>query len=207
MKKVYEYWLPDTDTHFEGQIARSVKDGGPAQYQHDIRTEAYKYVTDFNLCVDVGANVGLWTKQLSQHFKKVIAFEPIAEVFKCLEKNVADLCVDLNCFALGNANSTVDLVYNCTNTGATYVDKSSLGIGAITVKRLDDLKLPKFGMIKLDCEQYEIEVLKGAIETILMYKPIIVCEQHVKVKDAGNFLKELGAKEITSIRKDYIFGW
>jgi len=207
MKKVYEYWMPDSDIHFEKMITKRVKNGGPPEYQDDVRSAAYNYVSDFELCIDVGANVGLWTRPLTQRFKHVIAYEPVHEVYKCLEKNVSMLSVELNQFALGNVNSTLDLVYNCENTGATYVDKTSLGHGSITVKRLDDLNLPKFGMIKLDCEQYEIEVLQGAIHTILKYKPIIVCEQHNKIKNAGDFLRHYGAVELTSVRKDYIFGW
>jgi hypothetical protein len=70
------------------------------------------------------------------------------------------------------------------------------------------LNLPKFGLLKIDCERYELEVLKGSIETILKYKPIIVVEQHPDTEYcAGTYLKSQGAKEITNVRKDYIFGW
>ena len=48
----------------------------------------------------------------------------------------------------------------------------------------------------------------SATETILKYKPIIVCEQQADTNyDAGAYLKSLGAKELTNVRKDYIFGW
>ena len=63
-------------------------------------------------------------------------------------------------------------------------------------------------MLKIDCERHELEVLKGAMDTILKYKPIIVCEQQADTKEcAGMFLKSFGAHEITNVRKDYIFGW
>jgi len=207
MKKVYEYWMPDCDEHFEGLIAKRIKKGGPAQYQDDVRDAAYKYVTDFVLVVDVGANVGLWAKHLAERFNKVIAFEPINEVYECLELNVKGLNVDLYNFALGEENNTVDMFFDHENIGASYIKKDSLGTGSILIKKLDDLNLPKFGMIKLDCETYELQVLKGATETILKYKPILIVEQHAKFKQAGEYLKSLGAIELTSVRKDYIFGW
>ena len=206
MKKVYDYWMPSSDNHFERLIAKRVKNGGPPQYQDDVRDEAYKHVTDFDIAVDVGSNVGLWAKPLTEKFNRVIAFEPLPQVYNCLEKNTAGLPVEINKFALGSVNSKVDMVFDEENTGGSYV--SEVGKGTIDIKRLDDLNLPKFGLLKIDCERHELEVLKGAMETILKYKPIIVCEQQADTNQcAGMFLKSFGAYEITNVRKDYIFGW
>lgn len=199
--------MPDSDNHFERLITKRIKNGGPAEYQDDVRSEAYKYVTDFDVCIDVGANVGLWAVPLTAKFKKVIAFEPMQQVYECLERNTYGHNIELRNYALGANQTTVNIMFDEENTGASYVDKSSLGSGNIQVKRLDDLDIPKFGLIKLDCEGYEFEVLQGAINTILKYKPILVVEQHVKNKLAGKYLESKGAKLITSVRKDYIYGW
>ena len=198
--------MPDTDNHFERLIAKRIKNGGPAQYQDDVRDVAYKYVTDFNIAVDVGANVGLWAKPLTEKFKRIIAFEPLEQVYSCLESNVAGLNVDIHKHALGNVNDVAEMVYDSENTGGSFV--SNVGQGSINIKRLDDLNLPKFGLLKIDCERHELEVLKGAMDTLLKYKPIIVCEQQADTDEcAGLFLKSFGAREITNVRKDYIFGW
>ena len=208
MKQVYNYWMPDTDSHFERLIAKRIKNGGPAEYQDDVRDAAYKYVTDFSVCVDVGANVGLWARPLTQKFNRVIAFEPIDHVYKCLELNVKDLPVEINRFALSSTTGFIDMIYDSENTGQSHVDMSTLGAGTIELKRIDDLDLPKFGLLKIDCERHELEVLTGATETLLKYKPIIVCEQHPDTHYcAGTYLKHLGAIELTNVRKDYIFGW
>lgn len=206
MKKVFDYWMPDTDNHFERLITKRVNNGGPPEYQDDVRDEAYKYVTDFNLVVDAGANVGLWAKPLAKKFNKVIAYEPLEQVYSCLEKNVAGLSVEIHKYAVGNDNTVVEMVYDSSNTGGSFV--SAVGVGSIQIKRIDDLVLPKFGLFKIDCERHELEVLKGATETILKYKPIIVCEQQADTNYcAGDYLRSLGATEITNVRKDYIFGW
>jgi hypothetical protein len=98
------------------------------------------------------------------------------------------------------------MIFDSVNTGNSFV--SEVGTGSIDIKRMDNLDLPKFGLLKIDCERHELQVIQGAVETITKYKPIIVCEQHKDTEYcAGNFLKELGAKEITNVRKDYIFGW
>lgn len=206
MKKVYDYWLPDSDTHFERLISKRIKQGGPAEYQDDVRDEVYKYVTDFNIAVDVGANVGLWARPLSKVFNEVIAYEPLEQVYRCLELNTIDNNVKIHRHALGSVNDVVEMKYDSENTGNSYV--SEVGKGTIQIKKLDDLFLPKFGLLKIDCERHELEVIKGAVKTITEYKPIIVCEQHPDTNYcAGTFLKNIGAKEITNVRKDYIFGW
>ena len=81
-------------------------------------------VTDFNLAVDVGANVGFWARPLTKKFNKVIAFEPMVQVYKCLELNVQGLPVTINKYALGKVNSTVDLVYDSINTGNSYIKEA-----------------------------------------------------------------------------------
>jgi len=206
MKKVFNYWMPDTDNHFERLITKRVKNGGPPQYQDDVRDEAYKYITEFNVALDIGANVGLWAKPLAEKFQRVIAFEPLEQVYSCLERNVNGLPVDIRKYAIGSVNSVAEMVYDSENTGSSFV--SEVGKGSIEIKRLDDLILPKFNLLKIDCERHELEVIKGGVETILKNKPIIVCEQHPDTDYcAGAFLKSLGAKEITNVRKDYIFGW
>ena len=206
MKLVYNYWMPETDNHFERLITKRIKNGGPPQYQDDTREEAYKFVTDFNLAIDVGANVGLWSKHLVERFSRVIAFEPLEQVYSCLEINVKDLPVEINRCALGSVNSKIQMVYDAENTGSSYV--SEIGNGTIDIKRLDDLHLPKFGLLKIDCEGHELEVIKGGEESILKYKPIVVVEQHPESEYcAGTYLKKLGATQLSNIRKDYIFGW
>jgi len=206
MKQVYNYFMPDSDNHFERLITKRIRNGGPPEYQDDVRDEAYKYVTDFDIAVDVGANVGLWAKPLTEKFKRVIAFEPLEQVYSCLERNVYGLPVDVRRYALGNIDGKVQMIFDSVNTGNSFV--SEVGTGSIDIKRMDNLDLPKFGLLKIDCERHELQVIQGAVDTITKYKPIIVCEQHEDTEYcAGNFLKELGAREITNVRKDYIFGW
>lgn len=212
MKKVYNYWMPDTDTHFNQMLTKSLEQEGIAEYQWKVREEAYSYVSNFDLCVDIGANVGLWSKPLSEKFDKVIAFEPVDFIYKCLLENTDSSKVDAYQMALGDVESTVDMIVDERqngNTGHNVVDTSSLGNGSITIKRLDDLELPKMGLLKLDCEGYEINVLKGGATTILKYKPIIVIESELKTRKSESlqWLLDHGATELGKIRKDYIFGW
>ena len=165
--------------------------------QDDVRDEAYKYITDFDLAIDVGANVGFWAKPLTKKFKQVIAYEPMPQVLECLELNVKDLPVIINKYALGKTATTVDMIYDSINTGNSHVNENTFGVGAFEVKKLDDLNLPKFGLIKIDCERHELPILEGSIQTILKYKPIVIVEQHSDTEYcAGEFLKRLLQKKL-----------
>ena len=130
----------------------------------------------------------------------------MAQVYECLIKNTKSFeNVILNYFALGDKTANVHMQYDAVNTGNSYITEEA---GSIKVKRLDDSFLPPFQLIKIDCERHELEVLKGAEKTLLKYKPIVIVEQHEDTEYcAGTFLKGLGAKELTNVRKDYIFGW
>ena len=67
MKQVYNYWMPDTDNHFYRMITKRISQGGPAEYQDDVRDAAYKYVKDFDVAIDIGANVGFWARPLTEN--------------------------------------------------------------------------------------------------------------------------------------------
>jgi hypothetical protein len=46
----------------------------------------------------------------------------------------------------------------------------------IDSKRLDEFTFNSIGLIKIDVEGWELEVLKGAVETINKYRPILLVE-------------------------------
>ena len=106
------------------------------------------------------------------------------------------------------------LIITAENTGHSHVDTASIGTGSIPMYRLDSLNLPQIDYIKIDCEGYENTILRGAKETILKYKPIMVVE-HKKHKDVGHTdtaqaldtLVSWGARILTSVKNDYVLGW
>ena len=148
---------------------------GPAEYQDDVRSAAYKHVKDFSVAIDVGANIGFWTKPLSVKFKKIFAFEPVQNVFDCLKKNTENLNIVYHQFVVSDRESYVDMIVDTVNTGNNIVDTNSFDTGKIYVNKLDNMNLPKFGLIKVDCQGHDYFVLAGAKETLKKYKPILKC--------------------------------
>ena len=209
MRTLQGWYLPDTDTDFD----RWLLDGNYQKQQRDTILRFLKMQDiQFENCIDVGAHVGFWLKDLCKRFKNVYAFEPISEVRECLVKNITDKNYTLFPFALGNENKTTKVNYIPEATGNTYI--SDEGNREIELKRLDDLELPKIEYIKIDAEGFEIEVLKGGKNLIEKYKPFI----HVEVKgkvlvkqgltndDIVNYFDSINYKRLLSVSSEHVYG-
>lgn len=208
MKKIYNYWLPSTDDHFERLIKKRINAGGPAEYQDDVRTKAYQFVKNFNVAIDVGANIGFWTRPLAYKFKKVIAFEPVDNLMNYLKENTKNQNIEYNKLILGDKKSYANMRCDDKNIGNNVVDIESYGRGDIPVDTIDNLDLNHFDFIKIDCQGYDYFVLNGGIKTFEKYKPIIVFEQENENNNNCHLLlHKIGAIKLGQVRKDNIYGW
>ena len=204
MKQVKGWWLPDTDPDFD----RWILDG---EYQKKQRDAILEFVNKDGNAIDIGAHVGFWLRDMCKQFKHVYAFEPIAEVRQCLAKNVGAENYSTYSFGLGAKNDVIKVNYNPAETGNTHASKD--GNQSITIRKLDDMNLPKIDYIKVDTEGFEIEVLKGGEKMIEKYKPFI----HVEVKgkvlvkqglssdDVDEYLKSLNYKEVFRISSERVY--
>lgn len=126
-----------------------------------------------DLFMDIGANVGTYTVLASRVRKaKSIAVEPTPNTFLSLKDNIRlndieGIATCLN-IALGSADSTLDFVVDqdCMNHVATEKDKTGKTI-TVQIKKLDEvLKGEVPGLIKIDVEGYEANVIEGGNITI-----------------------------------------
>ena len=208
MKQVAGIYLPDGEADLPRYLMAS---GGV--YQITQLSRSLEYVTTWDLAIDIGAHVGLWSQILVQRFRRVIAFEPMAPMRACLEKNVVSERLHVVPIALGNRHGAVSFAYDETHTGATHVDLKTPGI--IPLGKLDDFQLTGVGYMKLDCEGFEEDALEGAQTTLVNNKPIIIVEEKLhgvrhynkKAYAAIEFLESLGAELLDRIGDDLIMGW
>ena len=214
MHEYQGWWFPDAESHFPKMLKKSIDKGGPAEYQYQVRDRSMTHAKKRGVALDIGANVGLWSRDLCESFDQVIAFEPVADFRDCLLKNVTAANFEVRACALGESDTQINMIITAENTGHSHVDTASIGTGSIPMYRLDSLNLPQIDYIKIDCEGYENTILRGAKETILKYKPIMVVE-HKKHKDVGHTdtaqaldtLVSWGARILTSVKNDYVLGW
>src|SRR6187455_2037664 len=167
MKQVAGIYLPDGEAHMPDYLVNS---GGV--YQPRQLNRSLQFVTSWELAIDIGAHVGMWSKHLVEKFKRVVAFEPMPQMRACLDRNVTSNRLQVIPIALGNEHGAVCFDYDEAHTGATHINRKQPGL--IPIGKLDDFKLTGIGYIKIDTEGFELNVLEGARETLLASKPIII---------------------------------
>ena len=110
--------------------------------------------------LDVGAWVGTWTAKIDPFCGRVIAFEPDPIHYECLVKNCSE-DVETHQLAIGNEEKMISL----SEDDFTQA-KRVVGDGTIPMVTIDSLNLDDVDLIKIDVEGYEMEVLKGATNTL-----------------------------------------
>jgi FkbM family methyltransferase len=162
----HSYRIEDPD----GLIGHSLRAGNP--YEAKVCEHIYRRGFE-GLAVDVGASIGnhsLWFAAVCG--LRVIAVEPLDHVR--LAKNVAlnpELDIEVWPYGLG------DRLYTGTVTGApAHVIGDSFPAGGVRIRRLDDHKLPKVSLLKIDVEGMEPHVLRGGEQTIRRDRPVIYAE-------------------------------
>jgi FkbM family methyltransferase len=135
--------------------------------------------------LDVGANLGLYTYFLARACRHVYAFEPNPNPLRAL-RAVADANVTVLAVALSDKSGEADLAIprgrrGWSNNGATIshgFPGRSLTL-KVPCRRIDDLGLDGIGIIKVDVEGFEKEVLLGARETLKRDRPVLLVENEI----------------------------
>lgn len=159
--------------------------------------------------IDVGANIGNHSLYFSGHFDQVYSFEPNPRTYKVLSLN-ADLVTNVSTynFGLSDVDSIAKLSVNPNNIGASSVtSKLQENLVDIELRTIDSLGyLKNIGLIKIDVEGHEVEVIRGAESLIRRDFPFILFEQHFEEFDNGDsqvvqLLNQIGYKSFATIEK------
>ena len=146
--------------------------------------------------IDAGASLGDHAARYATKAGLVHAFEPQPESFECLRQNCAGLPVRLYRCGLSDHEGELmigDNPLSLGNVGARGIHASGGGI-PIQVITLDSLALAP-ALIKIDVEGHEVQVLRGARNTILRFRPVLVIEVNKwSLMPAGSSIRELWAE-------------
>lgn len=140
--------------------------------------------------VDVGANFGCWTLPLAQHATRVIALEPQECVYKLLARSLLvnrTKNVILINWAAGEENGTamipaLDIEGSCNfggvELGIVHHEEPDAPMREVPVFTLDQIleREKHVSFIKADVEGSEMRVLRGAMNTIKRYRPVMFVE-------------------------------
>jgi FkbM family methyltransferase len=134
-----------------------------------------------DLFVDVGANIGFYTILAGRRGARVIAFEPapdaVAAVQRSAELNGVGDGVRIRQAACGSSAGTTRFTTGLDLANHIVVgDEPSTEVRMVT---LDDQLLherAEMVMLKVDAEGHDLDVLRGAMDTITRLRPLIMVE-------------------------------
>ncbi len=184
-------------------------------YEREDEDVLFSLIEKDAVILDVGANIGwyslLFCKRLPQ--AKIYSFEPIVDTYKYLLTNIT-----LNCasqvfpFNIGLSEKTGSSTYYYFPGGSVLASEKNLiqcSKAQETVCKVDTLdsfvstqKLDKIDLMKCDVEGAELSVVKGGINAIKKFLPIIFLELFERwtvqfnyhPNDLIHILNELGYK-------------
>ena len=205
--------FPSHEKHLQQWMANPKNSGdrmnGRQGYQLKKQALAMSFVKQFRTAVDVGGHIGTHSFNLAHAFAQVHTFEPVALHRECFAINTQGLTnITLHACALGKAAGSVSMNTELGSSGNTTVG----GPGSIPMVTLDSLDLQDVDYMKLDCEGYEENVLRGAEAMLAACKPVVMVEQKrdMAVKmglgtmGAVKFLESLGYKVVREVSGDFI---
>ena len=134
---------------------------------------------------DIGANLGFYAALFAAQVGpggRVVAFEPAPRVFAKLAATIArnrlDQVVAVNC-GCGSAGGEAVLRQVSPSTGTGSLVGGVLGGETVAIRRLDEIPQARErppGLIKIDVEGFEPEVLAGARAILAEHRPVLYIE-------------------------------
>lgn len=212
--------LPDGERHLQGWMEQigHMRDGKPT-YQHHKYEAARNWCGLRRVAVDVGGNIGLWSRVMALDFERVVAFEPVARYVDCWKVNAAAPNTEVHQVALGEREGVVAMHCPDESThGNTFVarpDDHRNIEESVPLRTLDSFGLEHVDFLKVDVEGYELPVLQGARRLLEACRPVVIVEQKpgtpfkygLGQKGAVEFLQGLGAQLRAEMSGDFIFSW
>ena len=135
--------------------------------------------------VDVGANVGVYSRLTRLLGRSVIAFEPNPGVADHLRSalqgdgTVHEVCLSDTCgdatFFIPQTVAGADISSRGSLEASANSDRASRSI-TVPTRRLDDYQLDDIALLKIDVEGHEWPVLLGGAETISRAQPVVLVE-------------------------------
>jgi FkbM family methyltransferase len=172
-------------------LRKVIEVAGHPNYEAVLELQYRKFLHPGDSVVDIGAHSGRHTvvfADLVGPAGRVLAFEPIPEMYDTLRANVAGRPqVTSVRVALGNANGVADFVHAVgtpeesglrARTAYNLPDRVDPHTIRVTVERLDDhlAEFTAVAFVKIDIEGGELDCLAGGEQFIRRFRPIVSVE-------------------------------
>jgi FkbM family methyltransferase len=143
-----------------------------------------KVVPEDAVTVDVGANCGLYTRQLARLSRQVHAFEPSRQMARLLRRTSASN-VSVHEIALSDHDGDAELFIPQGDNGLVHglasleprtESSTELVSTQVPTARLDAVVHQDVAFVKIDVEGHELNVLNGAVELLERSQPVFLVE-------------------------------
>jgi len=186
-----------------------------------------KYNMDVKGIIHVGAHHG---EELSEYVKNgiqdIVVFEPLSECFDVLAQKVMNLNANVegHQVALGSAPGTATMYLSDNEKQSSSILKPKVhlthhphvkfdGTEEVEVDMLDNFDTKDYNFLNMDVQGYELEVLKGAKET-LKHVDYVYCEVNrdevyegnAYVEELDEFLSAYGMERVETSWEGQIWG-
>jgi len=157
--------------------------------------------------LDIGAHSGTYTISLADCVKEVYSFEPQKMTYYSLCGSVAlSGKENVTCIQVGLGSreqvgrQTLKIVSNDGGGSSLHSTTGILREETIEIKTLDEYRIENIGFIKMDVEENELFVLKGALQTIRgSYWPTILFESNFENTELFDYIRSIGYKDIIRV--------
>lgn len=147
-----------------------------------------------DIVFDCGSAEGIFPLIIHNNCKKVYAFEPLEDYQKSFNKTFSSINnVHLVKEALGNQIGSIGFV----QSGIQSSISNEISDNSVQINTIDNfcaINSCEVNFIKADIEGYELELLKGAKESIIKFKPkiaITVYHKENNYKEIQDFLRNI----------------
>jgi len=196
MKNLKNGWMvPDDDTRVTYLLENDMDMKTPT-YEEKYRKLIIEHLPNKRTFVDVGANVGIWSLPMTEHFKNVISYEPSRQNIECIKINIPR-GIELREKAVADFNGEAKFHQAGKNCGDGKLCREGVKSSyTVPVVKLDDENLQNVDMIKIDTQGWELEVLKGMINLIKFQQPWIMIEVNEDIDKCCELMESLDYETI-----------
>jgi len=193
---------------FTGPSFYVMFDGEKAFYQYEkINKDSIEsFLGDEKVFFDIGANIGLFSLYFKLIYPELIvhAFEPESINHTCLQESIKSFSMKnfhLNKIGLSDVSGSAQLYIDKMNMGGASVNQAGADreLAEIKLSTLDDYvtnnNIQRIDVIKIDVEGIEEKIIKGGMNSLRRFKPVIIFEcMHAELNENNviEALSELG---------------
>lgn len=194
---------------FTGPSFYVMYDGEKAfdQYEKINKNSIEDHLKDKSVFFDIGANIGLFGVYFKLKNPDLIvhAFEPEPLNFQCLVNTINSFSFTdfhLSSLGLSDQSGTNQLYVDKINMGGASVSLADTSRTAISIEltSLDEYvtinNIDRIDVIKIDVEGLEEKIIKGGIESIRRFKPLIIFECIHDEIEINNLIRSVRLAEV-----------